>query len=96
MKVFKTGLIVIWGFLTFGLFLYSRQQGLIIRKQEITILNMIKSEKKYPEILDEYYNNFMLIKNDSINKINIDSLYKNSIFLDSYDKSYKRVTKIEN
>ena len=86
MKIFKTVLIVIWGFLTFGLFLYSRQQGLIIKKQEITILSMIKGENKYPEILAEYYNNFMLIRNDSLNKINIDSLYKNSIFLDSYNK----------
>ena len=96
MKTFKIILLVIWGIITICLLLYARQQKSYGEFYKRLVEKTVKGQKEYPEIVAEYYNNFMLIKNDTLNNINIDSLYENSIFLPEYHKAYNKVMEYEN
>lgn len=82
MKIVKTVLFIIWGFITFGFFilaLIQRQDALkshdyAIERQKAMLNTSVK-------MLEEYHRNIELLKKNTVNKMTIDSIYQSSEFL---------------
>lgn len=82
MKIIKISLLIIWGFVTIGLLtlsLVQRQDALNYKYKLEEVCK--KDHGNCSKILNEYSRNMQLLKNDSLKKIDIDSLYRNSEFL---------------
>jgi hypothetical protein len=67
----------------------------LIQRRDVLYLNkemeeLIEINKRCNKIVIEYMNNFELLKNDSLKKIDIDSLYNSSEFLKSVDEYRKK------
>ena len=87
MKIFKIIIFILWGIITFSFLILA-----LIHRQDFLRLKLDCQERfevcenkviELFEIRNEYKRNFELIKNDSLNKIDIDSLYNNSNFLNN-------------
>jgi len=86
MKVLKIVFIIIWAFITLGLIVYSQMLKTEALKQEIISKEYLEMNKNMINTLDEYYENMILLRNDSLNTVDIDSLFENSIFLNKYNE----------
>ena len=86
MKILKKLLIVIWAILTFGLFLYAQSLNTQceFQKRENEKTNEIVEELSQGMV--EYYKNMDLLRNDSLNLIDVDSLFENSLYLGKYEE----------
>lgn len=84
MKIFKIVFIVIWIFITFGLVIYSQTLKNVALKKERVAKEYLEMNKNMINTLDEYYENMVLLQNDSAQTIDIDSLFKSSFFLTKY------------
>ncbi len=101
MKVLKIILLLIWAFLTFGLFLYSQTlKTAATRNHRLYEIAMEDNKKmsltldeyniKMSKILDEYYENMVLLRNDNSKTLDIESIFENSFFLTKYEEKVKK------
>ena len=67
----------------------------LIQRQDVLYLNkemeeLIEINERCNKVVIEYMDNFELLKNDTLRKIDIDSLYNSSEFLKSVDEYWKK------
>jgi len=86
MKVLKIVLLVVWAFITFGLIIYSQSLRADAMRKDILYKQTREISNEMSKGLDEYYENMKLLRNDSLNIVDIDSLFDNSYFLTNYEK----------
>jgi hypothetical protein len=82
MKIVKTILFIIWGFITFGFFilaLIQRQDAL--KSHDYAIERQKELLNATVEMQEEYQRNMELLSKNSTNRNTIDSIYKSSQFL---------------
>ena len=82
MKIIKTALFIIWGFITFGFFIIA-----LIQRQEVLKSHNYAIERQKEllnatvELQEEYQRNMELLRMKSLNKNTVDSIYQSSQFL---------------
>ncbi len=89
MKILKKILIVIWSVLTLGLIIYNQQIRVYGKYQKRQIQKEQKMLEFARDINIEYYKNFILLKNDTLNQVEIDSLFESSEYLTKYHEKAK-------
>lgn len=80
-KTIRIIYLTICGLLSFGFLLWAVVQRQEAEKQRLMNQDWEKINMKLLKNLAEYYGNIELLRNDSLNKIDVDSLYENSICL---------------
>ncbi|NOZ46111.1 MAG: hypothetical protein GXO79_04935 [Chlorobi bacterium] len=88
-KAFRIIYLTICGLLSIGFLLWAVIQSQEAEKQKLMNQEWIKINKELLNNMDEYYNNMILLRNDSLHKIDIDSIFENSICLKDFEHIYK-------
>lgn len=87
MKIVKTILLILWGFLTISLFLLALiQRQHVLKSEEFSIKSQSIYLNNAREMSIEYHRNIELLKENPINKNTIDSMYQTSEFLKQMNK----------
>ena len=89
MKILKKILIIIWAILTLGLIIYSQQLNVERKFRERQYQKEHEMLKFARDINIEYYKNFLLLRNDTLNHVDIDSLFDSSEYLTRYHEKAK-------
>ncbi len=89
MKALKIILLIIWAFLTIGLTMYSQMLKVEAECQRLISNETYEMLTELTKGLTEYYENMNLLRNDSLNKVDIDSLFESSLYLTKYEEKIK-------
>ena len=92
-KTIRIIYLTICGILTIGFMLWAVVQGQEAEKQRMIGQENEMFIEGLIEYLNEYERNFDLLRNDSLNQVDIDSLYENSICLQEIEKQRLKVEK---
>ena len=90
MKILKKILVVVWAILTLGLVIYSQQLHIANEHQQFLYDETVELLDDMASGFSEYYENMVLLRNDSLNVVDIDSLFENSFFLREYEKEMQK------
>jgi len=93
MNITKKILIIIWAILTVGLIIYSQAMKAEAERKSVFYNEALEVMKDMSETHVEYYENMLLLRNDTLNKIDIDSLFENSFFLQAYEEKSNNLIK---